>query len=92
MLCHRWAVPPNLSTYDKHYKNPVIDVTLLNSTGLSLVSCGSAGKSKANPCLWNRNAGKLRGLFFNHNLNQETMRFHDGAWRRVEEDVGDAAE
>jgi len=49
MLCHRWAVPPNLSTYDKHYKNPVIDVTLLNQRSLSLVSRGSAGKPWANP-------------------------------------------
>jgi len=51
MLCHRWAVPPTLSTYDKHYKNPVIDVTLLNQTTFSLVSRGSAGKSRANPYL-----------------------------------------
>jgi len=49
MLCQRWAVPPNLSTYDKHYKNPVIDVTLLNQRSLSLVSRGSAGKPWANP-------------------------------------------
>jgi len=92
MLCQRWAVPPNPCTYDKHYKNPVIDVTLLNSTGVSLVSHGSTGKPRAKPYLFDRDSGKLRGLFFNHNLDQETMRFHDGAWRRVEEDVGDAAE